>query len=714
MSSLLSSSWYRVAALKPQLRAHVEIHRQPIGNELAFLLQDHSLGKFYRFNVNAYEFLGRMDGARTVHDMWEDSVACLGDDAPTQDEIIALLGRLHAFDALQLNVTADCQELFKRAQRNKKKWWKSVLRTPLSVRLPLFDPERLLTFIMPIIGPVFSRIGMAVWLLVVIWAIITAAKQWPELSHGGVDQILDPGNLLLLLFVYPIVKVFHEFGHAITTRKWGGEVHEMGITFLVFVPVPYVDASSMTAIGSKHRRMLVSASGMMVELFLAAIALLIWINIEPGLLRLTAFNVMLVSGVSTLLFNGNPLLRFDAYYILKDAIEIPNLASRSSRYLAYLAQRYLFGVEAANSPVTRNGERGWLFFYGVAAGVFRLFMSCTIVLLIAGQYFVVGILLAIWTLLLLIIVPAIKLVHFVFFDHSLTQHRLRAVAASLGVLGALCVLIFIAPFPSATQAQGVLWLPDQAQVQAGTDGVVTELLAKPSEHVQVGQPLLALADPLLQARIAVLNAELGELQVRHRIEDLTDRVKATLIKDQMASKQAELDRERERAKNLVIRSNSDGWFILRDASDLPGHYVHQGDRLGFVLDKGSMMVRVVVPQDRIGFVRETLHGVEVKLAESLQTSIPATLTRGVPAAQQRLPSKVLGTDGGGAIAVDPDDREGLKTLQSIFVLDLKLRDEPKEWRIGQRAYVKFDHGYQPLAEQWLRLGRQMFIRRFGV
>ena len=126
MSSLFSPSWYRVAALKPRLRSHFEVHRQPFGNELAFILQDHSNGKFYRFNVNAYDILGRMNGERTVHDIWEAAIACLGDDAPTQEETIALLGRLHAVDALHVSVTADCMELFRRAQRSKKHWWKTI------------------------------------------------------------------------------------------------------------------------------------------------------------------------------------------------------------------------------------------------------------------------------------------------------------------------------------------------------------------------------------------------------------------------------------------------------------------------------------------------------------------------------------------------------------------------------------------------------------
>ena len=204
------------------------------------------------------------------------------------------------------------------------------------------------------------------------------------------------------------------------------------------------------------------------------------------------------------------------------------------------------------------------------------------------------------------------------------------------------------------------------------------------------------------------------MSARHRIEKLNDPVQASVIKEQIIAKQAELDRESEREAQLVVRSASDGVFVLRLASDLPGRFVRQGEPIGFVLNRASMIVRVVVPQDRIGLVRQSVRGVEVKLAESLAQTIPATLTRDVPAAQTQLPSRVLGSTGGGAIAVDPNDEEGLTPMQSVFQLDVTLSSEPSAWRIGQRAYVKFDHGSETLAQQWLRLGRQLFLRRFGV
>jgi len=300
------------------------------------------------------------------------------------------------------------------------------------------------------------------------------------------------------------------------------------------------------------------------------------------------------------------------------------------------------------------------------------------------------------------------------FSQTLSDTRPRALSVSASVLAMLLGFVFLAPVPSATQAQGVLWPPEKAQVQAGTDGVITELLAVPSSYVNAGQALVAMSDPDLQARINLLEAELYELQIRYRVDSVSDQINAALVKDKIESKLGELERDRQRADKLKIHSGKSGQFVLRRADDLTGRYVRQGERIGFVLDQGAMTVRVAVPQNRIGLIRESLQGVDVKLAESVKTTIPARLTRGVPAAQWQLPSSVLGSNGGGSIPVDPTDNKGLQALESIFVLDVALEEEPSVWRIGQRAHVKFDHGNQPLAEQWLRLGRQMFIRRFGA
>ena len=178
---------------------------------------------------------------------------------------------------------------------------------------------------------------------------------WQELSSDVTDRVLSTENLFLLAFIYPFSRLFHEFGHAYAVKRWGGEVHEMGVMLIVFMPLPYVDASWSSAFPEKSRRMFVGAAGIMVDIFLASAAIIVWVLAEPGAVRAVAYNVIFVAGLSTLLLNGNPLLRFDSYYILADFLEIPNLADRANKYLGYLIKRYLLRIK--DSISSRTGSR---------------------------------------------------------------------------------------------------------------------------------------------------------------------------------------------------------------------------------------------------------------------------------------------------------------------------------------------------------------------
>ena len=277
---------------------------------------------------------------------------------------------------------------------------------------------------------------------------IYAGLYWEPITADIVDRMLNPWNLVIMAVTYPVVKLLHEFGHAFATRLWGGEVHEMGIMFLVLMPIPYVDATASAGFPDKTRRVVVSAAGMMVELFLAALALFVWINVETGIVSAVAYNIMLIGSISTLFFNGNPLLRFDGYYMLADAIEVPNLGVRSKRYLNYLAMRYLFGMEEVASPVSARGEAAWFASYGVLSFLYRMCIMFVIILYVAGKFFVVGMLLALWAIILQIVFPLIRFIKFLLHDGRLQQQRTRA----LGVTGLgmvlLGVVLFAMPAPA--------------------------------------------------------------------------------------------------------------------------------------------------------------------------------------------------------------------------------------------------------------------------
>lgn len=711
--SLYSTYWYRVAGIKPRLRSHVRLYRHIYRDRDWYVLQDPSSSRQHRFNRSAYAIIGLMDGEKTVQEIWNTTADALGDEVPTQDEIIRLLGQLHTADVLQSDIPPDTVELFERQDKQRSKW-KQRLTNPFALRFPLVDPDRFLVKWMAFVKPFVGRAALLLWLLVVGSAIVLAAVNWPELTRNMADRVLKPENLLVLWLVYPVVKLLHEFGHAFITRIWGGEVHEMGIMFLAFTPIPYVEASASAAFPDKHRRMGVAAAGMAVELFVASLALFLWLNVESGQVSAIAYNVMLVGGVSTILFNGNPLLRFDGYYVLADWIEIPNLSQRSTRYLGYLLQRYLFNIEEAVSPVTAPGEWPWFIGYGIAAFFYRLFVLAALALFVSSKFFIVGILIAIWAIFTQIFLPVVK--HSYGFYNSIggRRKRTRFITASLVTTVVAAALFFGVPLPLRTQVEGVVSLPENSRVRVGTDCFIAEVLAQNDTIVQSGDPLIRCEDPFLEAEVRVLEANLEEAQARYNGEPLQSRVQREILKEEVGSVKADLARVRERKDELLVRSPNQGFLVLPNGHNLPGHFVEQGTLLGYIMGAADSTVVVVVGQSDIALVREQTKSVELRLAGRLNKPFATTINREIPAASDQLPSPVLGTFGGGTIPVNPADPKGLQTLTKTFQFEVSLPHKKENIKIGERAYALFDHGYEPLAMQWYRSLRKLFLRQFHV
>ncbi len=714
MESVFSPSWYRVADLKPRLRGHAHIRRHDYRGEVWYVLQDHSSGRYYRFTPEVYQVIGQMDGVRKVQELWENAAGRLGDDAPTQGEMIQLLSNLHSADVLLCDVPPDSVELLRRADRVQRARWTQNLRSPMAMRFPLVDPERFLARTIGWFRPFLTVYGALLWLSVVGTAAVLVGMHWSELSENVVDRVFSAQNLLVLLLAYPVVKVLHELGHGYMVKAWGGEVHEMGIMLIVLMPIPYVDASAASEFRAKHRRILVGGAGILVELFLASLAVFFWLSLDQGVLRSVAYNVILIGSVSTILFNGNPLLRYDGYYVLADLIEIPNLAQRGVQYLGYLIKRYPLAIKKETPTYTGPGEPPWFVFYTVASFIYRIFIYAAIILVIAGKFFFIGILLALWSAFSLVVAPVYRGLRFLISNPALRESRPRALLLTGLVLAVLVPVLFVMPFPCRTRAEGVVWIPEESLVRAGTAGFVDRITAPPDQEVRKGQLLVVCRDPLLNAQVKVLQAKLEEQLSRYDAANATDKVEVQVVREEIVSTRTELARAEERLGDLEVHSPSDGRWIVPGAQDLPGRYLKQGDLVGYVLAIDRPTVRVVVPQSTVDLVRQRCRRVDARMVERIGPVQPAVIKREVPGALERLPSTVLGRTGGGQIATDPRDNQGTKAFEKMFQFDIELSRPLDRSFVGGRVYVRFDHGPEPIAFQWYRQFRQMFLRRFNV
>jgi putative peptide zinc metalloprotease protein len=565
-----------------------------------------------------------------------------------------------------------------------------------------------------LVRPLFSLFGVAAYLAVIIYGCTLLGQHWSELTANIASRVLATESLLLLLLTYPIVKAMHELGHAYAIKRFGGQVHEIGLMFLVFIPVPYVDASDSAALHNKWQRALVGAAGILVELFLAAVAMVLWANSEEGVFRAFMFSVMLIGGVSTVLFNGNPLLRFDGYYVFSDILEIPNLGSRANQYLGYLLKRYAFGVADAQSPVTAHGEEFWLFSYAIASFVYRLFITFAIVLLVANQFFIIGILIAFWSLVLMFGVPVFKQLQFLFTSPVLHRNRTRALAVTgVAVTGSAAALLLL-PLPHSTLAEGVVWVRGEAVVHATADGIVAEVTAPPNTGVASGALLIRLEDPGVLSRVQLLESRVAELNYRLAMLDVTNQAEAKIAREEHRQAQADLELARQRVRDLNIRSLTHGQFILPRASDLVGRFVRKGDVLGYVARFHEPVVLAIVHEDSADLVRQQTKQLAIRFVGSPEVTHAARIERQVPALAATLPNRALSTLGGGQIALDPTDVRKEKALANLLHIEIRLLDAFRSDRIGERAHVRFFHGLEPLAGRIYRVARQVFLKHFKV
>jgi putative peptide zinc metalloprotease protein len=702
-----------VAQLRPKLLARVRLYRHRYRGQVWYVLQDPASGRVHRFSPAARLVIAAMDGRRTVESLWQLANRHLGEDAPTQDEMIQLLGQLHAFDLLASDVTPDVAELFERGERTRRaRTWMSFAN-PMAVRIPLWDPDAFLNRTRSVTSRLWSRWGALLWLAVVLPALALIPSHWTELTHNLADRVLQVDNLLRLGLVFPLIKACHELGHASATKAGGGEVHDVGVMLLVLMPIPYVDASASSVFRSKYQRALVGAAGMLVELFIASLAFYVWLAVEPGAVRAVAFNVIIVAGISTLIFNGNPLLRYDAYYILSDLIESPNLAQKSLDYWAYLLQRYLLGVRELEVPPSTGGERAWFAFYGVASTIYRTLVTVAIALSIASRFFIIGVILSLWAVVMMAFLPVFKALRFLATSPRLRMHS-RRVLAVCGGGAALLLAVLAVPAPFRTQAQGVVWLDEQSAVRAGANGFFSEMLAADGERVVRGTPVTKSFDPMLGAQIRLAEARVAELEASYQSAFVNNRAGAEIVAQRLITERAALDRSRERASGLIVRAGTDGVFRVPQADDWIGRYHRKGELLGYVVHAAPPVARVVVSQDEVDQVQLATDRVEVRLAGNPEHALAGRVLRQVPAGEDHLPSKVLTTDGGGHIAVDPRDPSGLRTLARTFQLDVELPGGLGPRHFGERVYVRFDHKKASLATQWYRAVRRLLLTRFNV
>jgi len=710
-----SESWYRVANQKICLRPGVRVRRQMFRGERWIVLENPFSNEFFRLRPAAYEFVARLRPDRTVEQVWQECIERFPDEAPGQEAVIQLLSQLYFANLLQYDLAADSAQLFERFKKRQQRELGMNLLNIMFMRFPLLDPDRFLVRAMPFARKLISAFGAILWLIVVGAGVKVALDHFDLLREQG-QGILATNNLFLLYVGLVIIKAIHEFGHAFFCRRFGGEVHVMGVMLMIFTPMPYVDATSAWGFRSRWQRTLVGAAGMIAELFVAALAVFVWANTAPGIIHSLAYNMMFVASVSTLIFNINPLLRFDGYYILSDLLEIPNLSQRATEQLRHFAEYYLFGVKNSRSPADNGREAGWYAFYGVTSGIYRVIVFGGVLFTVADRFLIIGMVMAAVCLISWVTVPVIRFVQYLAANPQLDRVRTRAIGVTVAGAAVLLILLGVVPFPAGFRAPGIVVASQRTQIANETSGAVEALLAQSGSAVKAGQPLMRLRNEELDADIASAQARLDEINARLLNAMGTNSADIAPLTELRDSVTSQLKKYSVDQANLVVRAPHDGVWVAPGIEDYVGRQVNRGSDLGLLVNPAAFEFVASVRQEDVNglFGRDIRHAA-VRLNGDAGTLIPVSAWRVIPGEQRMLPSAALGWKGGGDIPVAADDTSSSKTVEPFFEVVGKL-DKSRQAPVldGRSGKIRFALPPEPLLPRWTRDLWQLLQKRYQM
>ncbi len=645
-----------VEASRPLLREELRWTVQEVRGTASYLLEDPLQGKFYRFGRREYEFVNRLDGRMTVSSLVAqlskgNSALALG-----AEEAEALVRMLADSGLLRSSDSSHAERVWDEVNRpNEGKRVLGKVSQILFLRIPLCNPDRFFSWLAMrfgwLVGPWFALLWAAVLLTGI--ASISGEK---ERFLAQMSGVFDFGNLWILGGLWVILKAFHECWHGLACRRFGGAVPEAGISLLLFAtPLGYVDASSSAAFPSRWHRMIVSAAGMYGEIFLASIAAILWAHLEPGLLSETLHRVIVLSSVTTVVFNINPLMRFDGYYLLSDWLDIPNLYGKGQNFVQWFFRRWILGMKKARNPLRKGDPHLSIMAYGVAAWIWKVILMTGILIATAFLFERLGLIIAITTAVAMIIQNVIGIRRYL--RKSAASEGLHPARVVLRVTGIVCVMIALLSYveirPSA-KAPAVVRDIVGGETRVNCPGFLTELAVSIGQKVAAGELLARLENPEQTAKLKQIESEIERSRV---IRD------SWIEKGEIAAAQAESENEaaleeiatdlRNYVGSLELRAPREGTVDSRHPELLIGTWIESGRELFSIVDYGRReLVALVAEEDKESFEEALRVGGELDFRPQGRLGTwSALLSERIPRASVQPPHFAFITAAGGPLPV---------------------------------------------------------------
>lgn len=702
--SLVSSSSRRMPI---RVRPDLEAKRQRYQGRRYWVVKDPVALQYFRFEEEEFAILEMLDGESSLDEIASEFEARFPPDSIKVEELQQFIGQLHSNGLVITDSPGQGDQLKKRADERRGKELKGKFTNILSVRFKGIDPDWILNLLysFPPVRWFWSKPVFILCSILCLSALLLIGVQFDDFQAKlpTFNAFFAAKNWLLMAAVLGCTKVLHEFGHGLSCKHFGGECHEMGVMLLVLTPCLYCNVSDSWMLPSKWHRAAIGAAGMYVEVVLAAICTFIWWFTEPGLLHYICLNIMFVSSVSTILFNANPLLRYDGYYIVSDLMEVPNLRQKSQSILNRTMQQYCLGMEVQDDPFLPKKNQFLFGLYTVAATVYRWVVVISILYFLNQVFEPYGLkplgqaiaLMSVWGLLGQ---PMVKLYKFFKVPGRLNKVKRVPFLITLAILAGVIAAIAMVPLPSYVYTPAVIHPRGADSVYSEAPATLAEVFVKAGDAVKRGDKLARLESLDLQLEITRLEGEVAGYEAEiNSLENLafTDRTASSRlaqVRESLASAKGQLEKQKEDAERLVLKSPIDGVVMApdyrtergKDEKQLGtwlgtpldprnlGATLEQGERFCRIGDPRSLEARIAITQEEIDLVNEG-QKVQLMLNQSTHLIYPSEIKS---ISREKLPETPprLSSLTGGTVATEMDRSGAAKPIMPTFEAIVPLGD----------------------------------------
>lgn len=565
--SLVSSSSREMPI---RVRPDLQARKQRYQGRIYWVVKDPVALQYFRFEEEEFAILQMLDGESSLDEIAEQFEREFPPQTIRTEELQQFIGMLHRSGLVLADAGGQGLKLKERRDERKKKERLALVSNVLSIRFKGFDPERILNFLYSL-APIrwfFSTPAFIFCIFLCLSAATLVLVNFDTFQSRlpSFNAFFSAENWLLMGSVLAVTKVLHEFGHGLSCKHFGGECHEMGVMFLVLTPCLYCNVSDSWMLPNRWHRAAIGAAGMYVEVVLASICTFIWWFTNPDtLMNNICLNIMFVSSVSTILFNANPLLRYDGYYILSDLMEIPNLRQKASSILSRKLGKLCLGLEEQEDPFLPKRNKGMFALYAVASAIYRWVVVLSI-LWFLNQVFepyglkVIGQLIAMTAVWGLVGQPLWKLYKFLKVPGRLAKVKRARMYATAAILIAAIVAVVQIPLPTTVQVPLVVQSLGSETVYVVAPGILREVYVAPGDQVTAGQPLAKLENLENEVLIARLEGKIAEY--KKQLEDLDEMAFTMEGADDQRAQVAELLKSTERQ---LIKQQEDAERLLLSA-----------------------------------------------------------------------------------------------------------------------------------------------------